>query len=79
MELLLASAARTGTRLLSLIACHHRLGRAHDRLRVSHLSHGTSAMHALADPDDHLELAKRVGDLYCPHHPEIQPAAPGAL
>ena len=36
-------------------------------------------MHALADPDDHLECAQRVGDLYCPHHPESQPAAPGAL
>jgi hypothetical protein len=79
MELLLASAAKTGTRMLSLIACHQRFGRANDRLRVSHLSHGTSTMHALADPDDHLEFAQRVGDLYCPHPPESQPAVPGTL
>jgi hypothetical protein len=55
--------------MLLLIACHHDVGRASDRLRVSHLRHGTSAMHARADPDHHLECAMRVGarDFSCRH------------
>ena len=61
--------------MLSLIACHYSVGRANDRLRVSHLRHGTSAIHARADPDDHLECAMRVGarGFHCRH--EDQQAA----
>jgi hypothetical protein len=65
--------------MLSLIACHHNVGRASDRLRVSNVSHGTSAMHALANPDNRLEFAKLVGarDFYCRH--QVQQGASGTL